>query len=254
MSTNDQFESFLTKLDNHLSTLNNLGYVSRVFMDSNIDLSKINLNQQANNFADVILSNGFVQTLTRATRIQGTCHSLIDQILINDISVQPKSGILINDISDHFVTFTELSITNTKSKPKNEKKRAFTEKNINNFKNCLRNLSWANVINDHDVDSSFDLFWNDFNMLYDINFPYQKFKFNKNIHSKQGFMTPGLLTSRLKKNKLHKLSINSSTNININLYKTYRNVYNKTLRAMKQLITKTVFPGVKKIRKKHGKL
>ncbi len=235
MSSTEQFDSFISKLDNHLATLNNMGHVSRIFMDSNIDLSKLHTNQQSNNLADIILSNGFIQILTKSTRIQGPSHSLIDQIITNDISTLPNSGILLNDISDHFVTFTELTTKYKTEKPKPEKKRAFTSQNIENFKNCLRSLSWINVTSDTDVNSSFDVFWNDFNMLYNINFPFQNFKFNKNLHNKQGFMTLGLLTSRTKKNELHKISINNPSPNNINLYKNYRNLYNKTLRASKQL-------------------
>ena len=82
--------------------------MSYVFLDANIDLSKINNSQLSNEYADTILSNGFLQTITKSTRIQGQCYSLIDHILTNDISETPKTGILINDMSDHFITFIEL--------------------------------------------------------------------------------------------------------------------------------------------------
>jgi len=48
-------------------------------------------------------------------------------------------------------------------------------------------------------------------------------------------MTEGLLTSRKNKNTLHKKMISDPTVANINAYKTYRNVYNKILRAGKKL-------------------
>ena len=196
ISSSEQLNTFNSMLDEHLTLLNNLGSVAYVFSDSNIDLSKINLCQQSNEYADTILCNGFIQTLTRSTRIQGNSHSLIDHILTNDISVLPKSGILINDISDHFITFTEIHNQPKSSTPCPTKCRAFTQKNIENFRNCLRGLSWHNVTNNHEVDGSFNEFWNDLSMLYDLNFPLQKFKFNKNIHLKYGFMTQGLLVSR----------------------------------------------------------
>jgi hypothetical protein len=48
-------------------------------------------------------------------------------------------------------------------------------------------------------------------------------------------MTPGLLTSRNKKNTLHRVSLNNPTVLNLTNYKTYRNLYNKILRASKKL-------------------
>jgi hypothetical protein len=47
-------------------------------------------------------------------------------------------------------------------------------------------------------------------------------------------MTGGLLISRITKNNLHKLAIQTPTVDNINKYKTYRNLYNKVLRASKK--------------------
>ena len=46
--------------------------------------------------------------ITLPTRIQNTSHTLIDNILSNNIEdgLKSKSGILINDISDHKIIFT----------------------------------------------------------------------------------------------------------------------------------------------------
>ena len=139
-------------------------------------------------------------------------------------------------------------------KTQQTKRRAFTENNVENFRNCLRNLSWRNVLDEQDVDSSFNVFWSDFSMLFDINFPYQRFKFNKNVHKKSGFMTNGLMISRAKKNKLRTISLNDPTIANIEKFKTYRNQYNKLTRAMKQLYYEQNIAKNKKILKKMWEL
>ena len=77
----------MNKLDEHLSFLNSQSAISYVFLDSNIDVSKINVQQTAIEYSDIILSNGFIQTITKATRVQGSSHSIIDHILTNDISI-----------------------------------------------------------------------------------------------------------------------------------------------------------------------
>ncbi len=109
LTANDQINSFMNKLDEHLSFLNSQNTISYVFLDSNIDVSKINVHQTANEYSDIILSNGFIQTITKATRVQGPSHSIIDHILTNDISTHPYTGIIISDVSDHFFTFIELN-------------------------------------------------------------------------------------------------------------------------------------------------
>jgi hypothetical protein len=105
---------------------------------------------------------------------------------------------------------------------------------MTNFKNDLGNLTWINVLNNQDVDDCFEAFWSDFSTLYELHFPLTSFNFNKNIHSKNDFMTPGLLISRLRKAELHKKSLIDPLNFSL-LYKQYRNIYNSTIRASKKL-------------------
>ncbi len=48
-------------------------------------------------------------------------------------------------------------------------------------------------------------------------------------------MTQGLLVSRKTKNSLHILSVSDPSLVNINKYKTYKTVYQRTIRAAKKL-------------------
>jgi hypothetical protein len=105
---------------------------------------------------------------------------------------------------------------------------------MTNFKNDLNSLSWNDVTSVNDVDECFDVFWDSFSTLYDLHFPLVKFKFNKNKHSKNDFMTPGLLISRLHKIELHKKSIVDPTSY-LERYRQYRNVFNSVVRASKKI-------------------
>jgi exonuclease III len=106
MSTNIQLTNFNTHLDTLLARLNALKLNSYIFLDSNLNLLHISTDNNAANYRDLITSNGYLQTITRATRIQNNNFSLIDHILTNSPSTKSQSGILISDISDHFFTFT----------------------------------------------------------------------------------------------------------------------------------------------------
>jgi hypothetical protein len=106
--------------------------------------------------------------------------------------------------------------------------------NIDNFKESLRMLRWANVINNNDANLCFDNFWNDFSLLYDLHFPLRKVKFNVNYHKIKSYMTTGLLTSRRKKLDLQKKALLNPDMYSV-MYRNYRNMYNSVLRASKKL-------------------
>ena len=61
---------------------------------------------------------------------------------------------------------------------------------------------WENVLNDLNPQSSFDKFYEEFDSAFNLYFPIREVRFNKNIHKIEGFMTGGLMISRLKKLEL----------------------------------------------------
>jgi hypothetical protein len=171
--------------------------------------------------------------ITRSTRIQGQSHSLIDHILINKNFENGDCGTLISDISDHFRNFQQLPSINHKEKQKLITNRKFSASNIDNFKQLLRGTCWQKVTNSQDVDEAFNLFWTEFSGMYEICFPLITTKLNCNVHKINGFMTLGLLTSRIMKNKLHKKSLVDPSPVNIAKFKTYRNIFNTLVRKSK---------------------
>ena len=70
-----------------------------------------------------ITNAGFLLTNFRASRIQNGSSSLIDHILTNSKALTITSGTIIDDISDHFMTFIQPSLHRNKSKPKPIKRR-----------------------------------------------------------------------------------------------------------------------------------
>jgi hypothetical protein len=73
-------ERFLSKFSNLLTDIQNSKLESYIFIDSNIDLLKLN-EQTPANYLNLILEKGFLQATAKATRIQNASKSLIDQIL-----------------------------------------------------------------------------------------------------------------------------------------------------------------------------
>ncbi len=76
--------------------------------------------------------------------------------------------------------------------------------------------------------------------MFELHFPLTKTKFNRNIHKINEFMTAGLLISRKTKITLHKKAIINPT-LFYEHYKTFRNIFNSTLRLSKKLFFEAKF-------------
>ena len=232
---NELTQNFTATLEQHLIDISRRGKKTFVFLDSNIDLLKLNENNSTSNYLNSILSSGFNQVIGKATRIQGNSFSLIDHILVNTLSTDSISGTLISDISDHFITFfcQPDQISNNTPAPKTSRK--ITDTKIASFNELLNGMGWGTVLASNNANDSFDIFWDTFKTLFDLHFPVSQTKFNKNFHKINAFMTNGLLTSRRQKNFLHKKMVADPSPLNKTNFKTYRNTFNSLIRISKKM-------------------
>lgn len=90
-----------------------------------------------------------------------------------------------------------------------------------------------------DTQTAYNSFSDVFESLYNLHFPKRTIKFNRNHHNLEPWLTSGLLISRSRKIKLSSIFSKNPTNSNSILYKTYRGVYNLTVRAAKKLYYQT---------------
>jgi len=235
MTITDQMDEFNDKLDNLMTDINNMNMDSYILTDSNINLLNTNTDHLTMTYMTTITNCGFVVTNHKSTRMQGASSSLIDHILTNCKTNLITSGSIIEDISDHLVSFIQPNLRKHKTKPLNVKRRQYTSTNMERFKTDLHQLSWNDVLTTTDVNTCYNTFWDTYKTLHDQHFPLKITKFNKNLHKISDFMTKGLLTSRLTKIHLHKTSLDNPTQDNWTKYRTYRNTYNKLTRASKKL-------------------
>ena len=224
---------FLNSLDTFLDMVAAKNLNSYIFLGSNINL--LAENNQCIQYIDTIMSNGYLQIITKATRIQGNSYSLLDHIVTNNIASTELCGTLIDDISDHFMNYVIIPVNATSRQNVELKKRNFSNENIESFKTALSGLNWRNVTSTDDTNMEFEQFWMDFVTLFELNLPETTVKFNKNLHPKQPFLTKGLITSRKNKLELQKLAIRSPSDLNKSKYKQYRNLYASLLRKSKQM-------------------
>ena len=96
---------------------------------------------------------------TRVTRHSGNA---IDHIITNSVTVHNdfKSAIIKTDLSDYFPIVFVIKINETTQRPvvKSTYKRSCCEKNIDKFKNTLRNRNWDDVKKLEDSNKAYKYF------------------------------------------------------------------------------------------------
>ena len=76
--------------------------------DFNLDLIKVDTHNQTKDFVHSLYTNAFYPTISKPTRVTEHPATLLDNIITNITGYCIKSGVLYNDISDHFPVFNLL--------------------------------------------------------------------------------------------------------------------------------------------------
>jgi hypothetical protein len=110
--------------------------------DMNVDLLKYSSHDATDIYVDGIFSRGFIPRILKPTRITHRSATLIDHIITNDITYSSTSGIIINDVADHFAIFYICTSTLYNTKSEIKENRLITEQNIATFKSHLNNIDF----------------------------------------------------------------------------------------------------------------
>ena len=239
LTQQQQFDQFTEFLNNTLDEFSSNNSEILFCGDFNIDVLQNSSCKFAASYIETLFSNGLLQVITKPTRVSQTSASCIDHILTNKINPSYNSYILTSKLSDHFPILYTRDSCRAQHFPPNVMSRNFSEENILKFKNNLSRLHWVDVLSCTDAQVAYTTFLDQLMALYDIHFPISSKKFNKNIHAFEKWMTAGLLVSRRKKIKLCNLSLKSPSILNVANYKTFRNIYNLTVRASKKKFFET---------------
>ena len=203
--------------------------------DFNINLINEDIHVPITEFIDMLSSYSLYPSITKPTRITSKTATLIDNIFTNSHTKQ-TAGIIISDISDHLPIFTVIKLSVYRHDHNIQfEKRDYNVKNVQMFKDRLRNENWDEVCISDDVNVSYRSFVNRFVSLYDECIPKKLITKCKNSKTpKSPWITNALLKCINRKNSLYKKSLNKPTDTNISKYKMYRNKLNISLRLAKQ--------------------
>jgi len=161
--------------------------------------------------------------------------TIIDNIFTNDCANIPnmKCGILIHDISDHLPTYVSIGNINSNYKSKQKKIwiRSQKEANIIRLQILLNECDWTNLLQENDLNKSYDTFLARFLDCYDTACPRRYVTLKVDNQSNKPWFTKGLVNACRKKNYLYKKFLCTRTVITENRYKLYKN---KLTRIMRQ--------------------
>ena len=101
---------FLKHCEHILDNLEAENKFSILTGDFNFNLFDISHDQHVIAFWNMITSYSFFPSISRVTRAQNEKFSLLDNIFINKVEHLSTSGLILEDISDHFPIFASLSL------------------------------------------------------------------------------------------------------------------------------------------------
>ena len=227
----EHFETILNRLKNEKHVI--------IGTDQNFDLLKIDNHAQTSELFNNFVSNSFIPAITKPTRITSTSATLIDNIYVNNIrhNTTLKSGILLEDFSDHLPIFCTLEFQKNFTKryePKIIERRQLTEMAVQEIKMKLSGTDW-NYLLDLDVGDIYHSFINKLNIILDETAPVKKITLKPKHIMREPWMTKGLSISSRKVPRLFKKTIGKErTHHAFEQYIRYRNLYNQLKRIAKQ--------------------
>ena len=207
--------------------------------DCNINLIHES-SQPCSLFLDLMMSQGFIPTITLPTRITHNSATLIDNIFTNQTNLEHYSKILIDDISDHFPTLYSFSLgvrpkLNLTSRP--SLKRIFS---IQNYEVCLSLAAAINwdPISPHNPDfieltpsQSYKLFHSKILFLFNTAFPLiQNEPAPKNRPKTLPWISTEIIIASRKKNRLLKNFTKNQTPENKQILTKFRNLLKTKIR------------------------
>ena len=228
---NTSIVEFNNCLEQLLAVISRSNILCYLMGDFNINLLNTYTHEQSCEFLNIFLSYNFVPLISRPTRCTSDNATLIDNIFTNSFKTTTEnsiSGILVQQISDHFPVFL---LNHSKAKISTKKviiyKQLINPQNVNNFKDLLIRQNWNNVLNCNDVNHATNLFLDQISSLYKTSFPLKKIIIKSNH---KPWVTQCLLNSIKRKNKLYKAYLKNPCTETKFRFTKYRNKLTHLLR------------------------
>ena len=260
---NDLLELALCQLDRHSR--------KQVLLvgDYNTDLIKYETDSHSQALIDTTSNRGFIQVISKPTRITDHSATLIDHIYTNKIENLVQTSVLTVDISDHLATFAKVKI-NTNGNNSNCKdarppsaradegrpdRRIFKAANDEKFSELINNETWQ-VPPELDAEEQFKHFSETYTKHYNTAYPLVTDHIrrkNERLNSKP-WILPWLEDACARKNDLHEKYVNNSTPEKKMAYEKMKKFTEKHVQLAKDKYHKAYFDKYKDNSKKQWEM
>ena len=230
--------------------------------DFNIDLIKHDRDINSQNVIDMTTNYGFVQIISRPTRITDHSATLIDHIYTNKINKVISSSVVTHDLSDHLSTLVTISLDtnfdnvqwNNSSRQSDTDKheyRIYNEANNETFKRLITDEIW-DIPEQLDAQSQYDLFVETYTKHYNTAYPLntKRIRRKKERLNPKPWILPWLEEACDRKNALYFDWINNRTLANETKYKKMKKFVDKHIKMAKSKYYKKYFEQHKENSKK----
>ena len=209
--------------------------------DYNFNMLKKEEDKNVTYFVNLLSSYGYVPVISKPTRVIKGHSSLLDNIFVNNHNIVKASGVLLTDLSDHFPVYVLLSLVHH-TESKKELREVFNMHKLPELNQYII-TKLDNFQSITDPNQACDVLLNTF--IEGIH------KFSKTVRPcrrkipLKPWISPGILCSINRKNKLYKKYISRNNEIYKNEYQRYRNVLTRVLREAKRLYFQKSFEASK---------
>ena len=229
-------DEYIEPLLEKISTENKL---CSLMGDFNIDLLKIDSNNDSNSFFNIMTSYFFAPYILQPTR--PISKTLIDNIFINSIEHNSYSGNLTIQISDHLLQFAIIEGFFKDLMPKKQNLYSRNLKNFNEreFIEILNNTDWDSIISidENDPNMSMNNFYQHINYILDELAPYKKLNKREIKLKSKPWINNDILSEMKERDKLlHKYcKLKDKNSINaLNIYTQYKIIRNNLTKSKRE--------------------
>lgn len=197
--------------------------------DFNINMLKNDVN--SSKLRDLIANFNLTVNITEPTR-QSTCIDLFVSNIEDAVGRVHELG-----LSDHNTGQTlhfESQIIETKSTYYYVYKRDYHLENVNKFRQHLCSLSWNEMYAEQNFEKSFNSFYSMFCLLYELCFPINRIKVNKN--RKVSWLSKGLRKSCIIKRNLRMKYYKDKTESSKKMFRKYASILKKCIASSQRRI------------------
>ena len=175
----EQFNVLYNKVLQKLSNNRFSNKIKYIAGDINQDLINFDNDVDCQNLIDNAHNNGFVQIVSRPTRITENSATLIDHVYVDNIDSVLSCNITL-DTSDHLATHTKLLLGSSsdtacrivRHRETNKSDiRMFNEANNLKFSQLIEDENWAEITDDMDAQTAYDKFEEIYTGHYNTAYP-----------------------------------------------------------------------------------